>query len=141
MCWTRSPATVEFDWVEKTSVELTTQMLATLFGFPLEDRKLLTYWSDIATADFETGGPLDSEEKRMQELGHWLEYFTRIWNDRVNAEPGPDLISILARGEATRNVGPREFLGNLVLLIVGGNDTARNSMSGSVVALNQNPDE
>ena len=135
------PRNIEFDWVEKVSVELTTLMLATLFDFPLEDRKLLTYWSDVATADFEAGGPIDSEEKRMQELGHCLEYFTRIWNERVNAEPGPDLISMLAHGDATRNMGPREFLGNLVLLIVGGNDTSRNSMSGSIVALNQNPDE
>jgi cytochrome P450 len=135
------PRNVEFDWVEKVSVELTTLMLATLFDFPLEDRNLLTYWSDVATADVESGGPIDSEEKRLQELGHCLEYFTRMWNERVNAEPGPDLISMMAHGEATRNMSPREFLGNLVLLIVGGNDTTRSSMSGSIVALNQNPNE
>ncbi len=56
-------------------------------------------------------------------------------------EPGSDLISMLAHGEETKNMAPYEFLGNLILLIVGGNDTTRNSMSAGVIALNQNPDE
>ncbi|MCB1693651.1 MAG: cytochrome P450, partial [Pseudomonadales bacterium] len=68
-------------------------------------------------------------------------YFTRLWNERVNAEPGNDLISMLAHGEHTRHMEPMEYLGNLILLIVGGNDTTRNSISGGVLALNQNPDE
>ena len=38
-----------FNWVDKVSIELTTQMLATLFNFPFEERRLLTRWSDIAT--------------------------------------------------------------------------------------------
>src|SRR5205085_1485310 len=65
----------------------------------------------------------------------------RLWNERVNAEPGPDLISMLAHGEATQNMSPREYLGNLILLIVGGNDTTRNSISGGLLFLSQNPGE
>jgi cytochrome P450 len=38
-----------FDWVDRVSIELTTQMLATLFGFPFEQRRKLTFWSDVAT--------------------------------------------------------------------------------------------
>ncbi len=130
-----------FDWVEQVSINLTTQMLATLFDFPFEDRKLLTYWSDVATVDLKSGGPIDTDEKRMAELMKCLEYFTRLWNERVNAPPGTDLVSMLAHSPATRNMGPEEFLGNLVLLIVGGNDTTRNSMSGGLLALNRFPDE
>lgn len=135
------PRNETFDWVETVSIELTTLMLATLFDFPVEDRRLLTWWSDVATVDLTAGGPIDTDEKRNAELLKCLEYFTRLWNERVNAEPGPDLISMLAHAPATRNMNPSEFLGNLMLLIVGGNDTTRNSMSGSVVALNRFPDE
>ena len=135
------PRNETFNWVDKVSIELTTQMLATLFDFPWEDRRLLTYWSDVATADFASGGPIDSEEKRMAELTKCLEYFTRLWNERINAEPRNDLVSMLAHSPATRNMGPREFLGNLILLIVGGNDTTRNSITGGLWALSQNPAE
>ena len=64
-----------------------------------------------------------------------------LWNERVNSEPRRDLISMLAHGEATRNMSAREYLGNVILLIVGGNDTTRNSMSGGLLFLSQNPDE
>ena len=69
-----------FNWVDKVSIELTTQMLATLFDFPFEDRHLLTYWSDVATTDINAGGPIDSNEKKMAVLGECLAYFTKLWN-------------------------------------------------------------
>ncbi len=134
------PTEETFNWVDRVSIELTTQMLATLFDFPFEDRRKLTRWSDVATAD-EESGIIDSEEQRREELLECLAYFTELWNQRVNAEPGNDLISMLAHGESTRNMEPMEYLGNLILLIVGGNDTTRNSISGGVLALNEYPDE
>jgi len=128
-----------FDWVDTVSVELTTQMLATLFDFPFEERRKLTRWSDVATA-VPGAGVIDTVEQRRDELMECLAYFTRLWNERVNQdEPGNDLISMLANGENTKHMQPMEFLGNLILLIVGGNDTTRNSISGGVLALNQNP--
>ncbi len=127
-----------FDWVDAVSIELTTQMLAILFDFPFEDRRKLTRWSDVATAAPGTG-IVESQEQRREELMECLEYFTRLWNERVNAEPKNDLISMLAHGKDTRNMQPMEFLGNLILLIVGGNDTTRNSISGGVLALNDFP--
>ncbi|MEI8302867.1 MAG: cytochrome P450 [Burkholderiales bacterium] len=135
------PRNETFNWVEKVSVELTTQMLATLFDFPFEDRRLLTWWSDVATADLTAGGPIDSDEKRTAELLKCLQYFTGLWNERVQRPPGNDLISMMAHSPATRNLSPVEFLGNLVLLIVGGNDTTRNSMSGGLHALLTHPVE
>jgi cytochrome P450 len=130
-----------FNWVDKVSIELTAQMLATLFDFPFEDRRKLSYWSDVSTAVPYEGGLVESEEQREEVFSECLAYFMRLWNERVNAEPRPDLISMLAHGEATRNMSAREYLGNIVLLIVGGNDTTRNSMTGGLLFLSQNPDE
>ena len=132
------PVNTEFNWADKVSIELTTQMLATLFDFPFEDRRKLTRWSDVATAD-EQSGIIESEEQRRAELLECLEYFTGLWNERVNAPPRNDLISMLAHGESTKNMDPAEYLGNLILLIVGGNDTTRNSISGGIKFLNENP--
>jgi len=134
------PINEEFDWVDRVSIELTTLMLATLFDFPLEDRRKLTRWSDVATANLDSG-IIDSEDQRRAELFECLEAFTKLWNDRVNSEPSTDLISMLAHGESTRNMQPLEYLGNLILLIVGGNDTTRNSMTGGLYALNKFPEQ
>jgi len=132
-----------FDWVDRVSIELTTQMLATLFDFPWDERRKLTRWSDIATAGPESGLFVteDYETERRTELLGCVDYFTRLWNERVNAPPKGDLISMLAHGEATRNMDRMEYLGNLLLLIIGGNDTTRNTMTGSILAMNQNPDQ
>ncbi|WP_428483974.1 cytochrome P450 [Rhodopila sp.] len=136
------PRNETFDWVEHVSVELTTQMLATLFDYPLERRRDLTYWSNIATTNFKDPNALvKTEEERFTELRKMAAAMMDLWNQRVNAPPASDLISMLAHGEATRNMDPMEFMGNCVLLIVGGNDTTRNSISGGLWALNKHPDE
>jgi cytochrome P450 len=137
------PIGEEFDWVDKVSIELTSMTLATLFDFPWADRRKLTRWSDVATAppDSHLFEPGRGVEQRKEELFDCLTYFGQLWNERVNAPPQPDLISMLAHGEATRNMDRMEYLGNLVLLIVGGNDTTRNTISGSVLALADNPDQ
>ena len=134
------PRGEEFNWVDLVSIELTTQMLATLFDFPFEDRRKLTRWSDVATAGADSG-IIETEEERQEELIECLEYFTVLWNERVNQAPRHDLVSMLAHGESTKNMDPIEYLGNLILLIVGGNDTTRNSISGGVRFLNENPAE
>jgi cytochrome P450 len=132
-----------FDWVDRVSVELTTQMLSTLFDFPFEERRTLTYWSNVATVNTRAGTEIDSEAKRDAVLQQMLAYFTEVWKTRQRQPPKFDLISMLAHGEATRDLPsrPHEFMGNLLLLIVGGNDTTRNSISGGLWALNQFPAE
>ncbi len=129
-----------FDWVDRVSIELTTQMLATLFDFPFEQRRKLTRWSDVATAT-PGGGIIEDDEQRKVELLECLTMFTDLWNEKVNAPPTGDLISLMAHAEATRNQNPMEYLGNLILLIVGGNDTTRNSITGGLYALNKFPDQ
>ena len=132
------PIGEEIDWVEKVSIELTSMTLANLFDFPQEDCRKLTRWSDVATATPESG-LVESEAQRRAELTECVGYFKKLWNERITAPPRPDLISMLSHGKATRDMGEAEYLGNLLLLIVGGNDTTRNSISGSVLALSQNP--
>jgi cytochrome P450 len=137
------PRNEVFDWVDLVSVEVTTQMLATLFDFPFEQRRKLTFWSDVAIMDVNAGGIVDSEEKRLEILAECLETMTGLWRQREKLPPRADLISMMAHGEGTHGLPdrPMEFLGNLILLIVGGNDTTRNSISGGLWALHSHPDQ
>lgn len=132
-----------FDWVDTVSIELTTQMLATLFDFPFEERRKLTRWSDAATSSPALVGASNmTDEERMDQLMECLETFNGLWAERAGGDSdGDDFISMMARSDAFQDMEPMEYLGNLVLLIVGGNDTTRNSISGGVYALNQFPEQ
>ena len=125
-----------FDWVDTVSVELTTQMLAILFDFPWEERRKLTFWSDWA-GDIELA---KNDELRLERLKHMYEcgaYFQNLWNAKVGKDPTPDLISMMIHSDAMAEMDQMEFLGNLILLIVGGNDTTRNTMSAVAYGLDQ----
>jgi cytochrome P450 len=131
-----------FDWVDRVSIELTTMMLATLFDYPWDDRRQLTYWSDVAICNVRAPeSPVHSEEERFAELTRMAQALGTLLKERAQMPPKFDLLSMLAHGEATRNMPIREFMGTLALLIVGGNDTTRNTMTGSVMALNEYPGE
>ncbi len=137
------PIGATFDWVDTVSIELTTAMLATLFDFPYEERRRLTYWSDMATASPAlVGATGTTEAERRVALEECLQFFQRLWREREGRQfETLDFVTALANGPATNGLTPMEFLGTLVLLIVGGNDTTRNSITGGVLALNEYPTE
>jgi cytochrome P450 len=136
------PRNASFDWVDKVSIELTIMMLATLLDFPWAERRKLTYWSDVAICNINAAdAPVHSEEARFAELLRMADAFKSLWRERAKVPPRFDLISMMAHSAETRDMSAMEFVGNLTLLIVGGSDTTRNSMSGGLLALSQNPDQ
>lgn len=130
-----------FDFVDRVSVELTSQMLATLFDFPFDNRRVLPRCSDLILAAPEPGGIVESEEQRQVELFQILGQFVGLWNERIALPPAHNLVSMLAHGEATYRDTPEAYLGNIILLIVAGSDTTRHSITGGLLALNQNPEQ
>lgn len=128
-----------FDWVQRVSIELTTGMLAKIFGFPWEQRHKLTEWSDYG-GDVELVKNPETIELRLAKMQEMGMAFAMLWQERM-ANPGKDLISVMLQSDAMREMEPEEFIGNLILLIVGGNDTTRNSMSAYAYGLSQFPEE
>lgn len=143
------PVDQPFDWVQHVSVELTARMLATLLDFPYEQRHKLVLWSDMLAGTAEgTGGYFTDTDEIFNTAADMARSFAALWHHKAaqkaaGAPPSYDLISLMQSNEATKDLiyRPMEFMGNLALLIVGGNDTTRNSMTGGVYALNLFPKE
>jgi cytochrome P450 len=138
----RLPKNEPFNWVEHVSIELTSMMLATLFDYPIEDKARLIRWSDTFICDINApDAPVRSEEARFAEQMKFAEHMNEFWEDRAKKPKSFDVISIMAHGEATKRMTLRERMGILILFLVGGNDTTRNSMTGGLWGLSQFPDE
>lgn len=142
------PLNEAFDFVDRVSIELTSRMLATLLDFPYEERRKLVYWSEIASSSPGTTGGTMTIENTFDGLKEMVRDLSQLWHDKAaRIEAGEassfDLMSMLIRSDETKDLiqRPLEFLGNLALLIVGGNDTTRNSMSGGVYAMHLFPQE
>ena len=134
------PVGETFDFVDKVSVELTSQMLATLFDFPFEARRLLPEASDIILAPTGEGAVFRTNEDRQAALRPYFETFVGLWEARKTA-PGNDLLSLLAGDPITRKDGQMfAYLGNVILLTVAGSDTTRHSITGALLAFQDNPD-
>lgn len=135
------PIDEPFDWVTRVSKNLTGQMICTLLGVPVEERDKLMAWSDIFSNP-DNPEIVESPGTFYTALAEMGEYFGELWNARLQEhEPSFDFISMLARSPATKDMGARQLVGNLVLLITGGNDTTRNSITGGLLALNENPQQ
>ncbi|MGZ8178752.1 cytochrome P450 [Williamsia sp. SKLECPSW1] len=142
------PVGEPFDWVDRVSIELTSRMLATLLDFPYEERRKLVEWTDLVAASASaTGGSTDTDAA-YRAAAEAARSFSALWHDKAarleaGEKPGYDLITLMQMSEDTKDLidRPMEFLGNIVLLVIGGNDTTRNSMTGGLLALNQFPEQ
>lgn len=138
ICLDALPRGETFDWVPSVSINLTIDMLALLFDFPWEERHKLRIWSDAITSlEMMKNRP----EERAAKLFEMASRFHELWQQRVNSEPGPDLLSMMVHSTDFGEMSAAEFMGNMATLIVGGNDTTRNSMSGMIEAFNLWPDQ
>lgn len=136
------PRNEPFNWVEHVSIELTSMMLATLFDYPIEDKARLIRWSDTFICDINApDAPVRSEEERFAKQMEFAEHMNEFWEDRAKKPKSFDVLSILAHGESTKNMTLRQKMGVLILFLVGGNDTTRNSMTGGMWGLSQFPDQ
>ncbi|MFZ4690414.1 MAG: cytochrome P450, partial [Polymorphobacter sp.] len=132
------PVGERFDWVSTVSVDLTIDMLAILFDYPWEERHQLRIWSDAITSlDMISNNP--SERARL--LMEMATRFYQLWQERAGQGPAPDLLSVMIHSPALGQMEVREFMGSVATLIVGGNDTTRNSMSGMIDAFSRWPDQ
>jgi cytochrome P450 len=129
-----------FDFVDKVAVELTSQMLATLFDFPFEERRLLPRLSDMLLSAPPTAP--DEQAARQAEFFAIASRFMPLWDERAGKAGRNDLISLLANDPATDGGhNPERYFGNIILLTVAGSDTTRHSITGGLHALNQHPAE
>lgn len=135
------PRDETFDWVERVSIPLTMGMLCILFDMPFEDRHDIKTWSDMASTVSPDTASEEYYERFMAEMGRMLARFDGLMEERRALPPSDDLLSRMVHSEAMGHLTPIERIANLALLIVGGNDTTRNSMSGLVEAFDRYPGE
>lgn len=138
----RLPVGVRFDWVREVSCELTSQVLALMFDYPQERREQLIRWSDLATGvASDAGEPAPDWQARRAGMMECLGEFNALKADRVRKPEGTDLLSLLIHGWTTGPLKPSEFLGAILMLIVAGNDTTRNSITGAALAFHRHPEQ
>lgn len=137
-CLDELPRGEVFDWVQSVSINLTIDMLAILLDFPWVERHKLRIWSDAITSlEMMRNRP----EERSAKLFEMASRFHDLWQQRSQSEPQPDLLSMMVHSPEFGEMGAAEFLGNIATLVVGGNDTTRNSMSGMIEAFGLWPDQ
>ena len=131
-----------FDWNSLVSSELSSMMLATLFDLPLDARRKLSYWSDVASREVTSPDALvHTETDRTFVISEMMSEFRTLLRERSVQEPKLDLISLMAHNPTFFEMTEDQAIGNLVLLVIGGYDTTKSAMSGGVLELSQRPDQ
>jgi linalool 8-monooxygenase len=128
------------DFVDSFSAPYAIQTLAELFGVGPEDGDKLFEWSNavVGEDDPELRSSQDYINACIQEMAI---YSMGLWQLREQAL-GDDLISMLVRSAKDGAEMPvQRYLATFILLVVAGNETTRNSITGGMIALVQNPDQ
>jgi len=128
------------EFVAEVAAELPIQVLAELIDVPQEDRRKLFDWSNsmIAEDDPELR---KSPAQTAADVAEMAAYAARLWDERL-ARPGSDLISMLVHSKIDGEAMSKErYLGTFILLVVAGNETTRNSISGGLITLAEFPEE
>jgi len=134
------PMNQPVDLVPLLSAPLPLLTLAELLGVPSESWKDLYRWTNAFI------GEDDPEFRQSPEamgviMGEFFAFGQDLF-ERRRAEPGPDIASLLANAEIDgRPAEFRDFVGNLILVLVGGNETTRNSLSHTIIALSKDPSQ
>lgn len=134
------PENETFNWVKRVSIELTTTTLLTLFDFPLAEKSDLTRWSDYAFS-MPGDGLIETWDDRKVVMLEMKERFEQLRKERQEKPGGFDLITRIANPIDGQPLSAEEYMGNVILLLVGGNDTTRNSLTASALTLNLFPDQ
>ena len=147
------------DFVESISVPLPLWLIASMIGIPEEDYDQFHQWSD---AMISAEGNLDNREiavKAAHAYVAYANYITPIIEDR-RENPRDDLVSILASAknegmlenydqtelgidvaDVNMDLHNDELIKLMVILLVAGNETTRNGLSGGMQLLIENPDQ
>ncbi len=129
----------ECDFVADLAAPLPMIVIAEMLGVPAADRHLLQHWSDVLISG--SDGPQNVTDAVLQTAADYYQYATGIIDDR-RACPRDDLISILVHADmAGERLSQEELFGESLLLLIGGNETTRNVISGGIEALLACPDQ
>jgi cytochrome P450 len=133
----------ESDFVTEVAARLPLAVLADMLGVPRDDWELLFEWTNetIGATDPEYQKGTTAEETAERSRIALFEYFVKLAEAR-RARPAEDLVSVLANAELDGGpIPPFELLSYFFLLVVAGNETTRNGISGGLLALLEHPEE
>lgn len=130
-----------FDCVEQVSKKLTGRMLATMMGLPQSDYERLVHWTDIAAIIPGPREVIKTFEEKDRLLQDCYSYFIALREEAQRLPKAKNFISLLVHSPEQKDMTNEEFLLFMIVLLVGGNETTRNSISGSLLFLDQNPDQ
>jgi cytochrome P450 len=131
------------DFVQDVSAKITIAVIAEMLGVPREDWELLFRWTNeiIAPQDPEFQRNASIEETINGARLELFQYFNAMAQER-RRKPTRDIVSVVANGLVDgKPLAPLELLSYFFLLVVAGNETTRNAMTGGLLAFIENPDE
>jgi cholest-4-en-3-one 26-monooxygenase len=139
----RAAGRERIDFVQDVSAPITIAVIALMLGVPDEDWELLFRWTNeiIAPQDPEFQRGRDTQQTLDQARLEVFAYFQAMVEER-RRKPSDDIVSVVANGTVDgRPLPPVELLSYYFLLVVAGNETTRNAMTGGMLAFLENPGE